>query len=85
MAPSANYHDYDSSENEEAKDKEEPDEPLGIVTEETAIIFLVAFLNPPAFFDKHFIDLTDIFLHFVNHSFVFLVEIGLSSSACRKK
>ena len=40
----------------------------------TAIIFLVSFLNPPAFFDKHTIDLTDMFLHLCKHPFVFLVK-----------
>ena len=45
---------------------------MGIVTEVTAIIFLVAFLNLPAFLDKHGIDLTDILLHLANHPFVAL-------------
>ena len=60
---SVNHHDYNGGEGEEAQDEEEPEEPLGIVTEVTAIIFLVAFLNLPAFLDKHGIDLTDILLH----------------------
>ncbi len=72
VAPSAHHHDYGSGEYEEAQDKEEPEEPLGIVTEVTAIIFLVAFLNLPAFLDKHGIDLTDILLHLANHPFVAL-------------
>ena len=42
------------------------------MTEVTAIIFLVAFLNLPAFLDKHGIDLTDILLHLANHPFVAL-------------
>ena len=33
----ANYHDYDRGEPEEPKHKEEPEEPLGIVTEIAAI------------------------------------------------
>lgn len=72
VAPSAHHHDYGSGEYEEAQDKEESEEPLGIVTEVTAIIFLVAFLNLPAFLDKHGIDLTDILLHLANHPFVAL-------------
>ena len=63
VAPFANHHDYSSGEDEEAQNKEEPEEPLGIVTEVTAIIFLVAFLNLPAFLNKHGIDLTDTLLH----------------------
>ncbi len=69
VAPSAHHHDYGRCEYEEAQNKEEP---LGIVTEVTAIIFLVAFLNLPAFLDKHGIDLTDILLHLANHPFVAL-------------
>ena len=40
----------------------------------TAIVFLVSFLNPSALFDKHAIDLTDMFLHFGKHPFVLLVK-----------
>lgn len=40
----------------------------------TTIIFLVSFLNSPAFFDKHAIDFTDMFLHLCKHPFVFLVK-----------
>ena len=39
-----------------------------------AIIFLVTLLNLPAFFDKHTIDLTDMFLHLGKHPSVFLVK-----------
>lgn len=74
VAPFANHHDYGSGEDEEAQNKEEPEEPLGIVTEVTAIIFLVAFLNLPAFLNKHGIDLTDILLHLAEHPLVFLIE-----------
>ena len=72
VAPSAHHHDYGSSEYEEAQDKEKPDEPLGIVAEITAIIFLVAVHGIPALLDKHGIDLTDILLHLANHPFVAL-------------
>ena len=40
----------------------------------TAIIFLVSFLNSPAFFGKHTIDIMDMFLHLGKHPFVFLVK-----------
>ena len=42
VALSANYHDYGSGEYKEAQDEEEPEEPLGIMPEVTAIVFLVA-------------------------------------------
>ena len=74
MKPFAYHHDYDRGEQEEAQDEEEPEEPLGIMSKVTAIVFLVSFLNPSAFFDKHAIDLADMFLHFCKHSFVFLVK-----------
>ena len=74
MKPFAYHHDYDRGEQEEAQDEEEPEEPLGIMSKVTAIVFLVSFLNPSAFIDKHAIDLTDMFLHFCKHPFVFLVK-----------
>ena len=43
--------------------KEEPKEPLGIVTEIAAIIFLVAFTNFLPFISKHGINLTGIILY----------------------
>ena len=33
VAPFANYHDYDGGEQEEARDKEEPEESLGLDTD----------------------------------------------------
>ena len=74
VAPSANYHDYGSGEYKESQDEKEPEEPLGIVTEITAVIFLVSFLNPPAFFDKHIVDLPDMLLHLGKHPLVLLVK-----------
>ena len=71
MAPSANHHDYSWGEHEEFQDEEEPEEPLGIVTEVTAIVLLVSFLYPSAFFDKHVIDLTDMHLHLCGHPLAF--------------
>ena len=47
---------------------------MGIIPEVTTIIFLVVFLNPSALFDKHAIDLTNMFLHLCKHPFVFLVK-----------
>lgn len=74
MKPFAYHHDYDRGEQEEAQYEEEPEEPLGIMPKITAIVFLVSLLNPSALFDKHAIDLTDMFLHFGKHPFVFLVK-----------
>ena len=39
-----------------------------------AVILLESFLNLPAFFGKHAIDLTQMCLHLGNHPFVFLVK-----------
>mgnify|MGYP006390833291 CR=1 FL=1 len=74
MKPFAYHHDYDRGEQEEAQDEEEPEEPLGIMSKVTAIVFLVSLLNPSALFDKHTIDLTDMFLHLGKHPFVFLIK-----------
>lgn len=74
VAPSANHHDYGSGENEEAQNEEEPEEPLGIVTEVTAIILFVAVTDILPFLNEHSIDLTDMLLHLANHPLVFLVE-----------
>ncbi len=63
VAPSANHHDYGGSEDEEAQDKEEPEEPLCIMSQIAAIIFLVSFTNFILFIDKHGINLTDMHLH----------------------
>lgn len=51
------------AENDDTKDEEEPKEPLGIVTEIAAIIFLVAFTDFLPLISKHGIDLTDMHLH----------------------
>ena len=51
IEPSANNHDYDSGKQEESHDEEEPEEPLGIMTEVAAIVFLVAVHGLLAFFD----------------------------------
>ena len=74
VAPSAHHHDYGSSEYEEAQDKEKPDEPLGIVTEVTAIIFLVAVHGIPALLDEHSVDIMDMFLHLADYPLTLLVE-----------
>ena len=51
--------------------KEEPEEPLSIVTEIAAIIFLVAFTDFFPFISKHGIDLTDMRLHLCRHPLAF--------------
>ena len=71
VAPSANHHDYGGSEDEEAQDKEEPEEPLCIMSQIAAIIFLVSFTNFLLFIDKHGINLTDMHLHLCGHPLAF--------------
>ena len=71
VAPSANHHDYGGSEDEEAQDKEEPEEPLCIMSQIAAIIFLVSFTNFLLFIDKHGINLTDMHLHLFGHPLAF--------------
>ena len=53
VEPFANHHDYNSGEDEEAQNKEEPEEPLGIMPEVTAIILLIAVHGLLAFCDQH--------------------------------
>ena len=55
------------AENNESKDKEEPEEILHIVSKVGSVVLLVPFLNPSAFFIKHLIDLTDMLLHLSGH------------------
>ena len=62
------------AENDYTKDEEEPKEPLGIVTEIAAIIFLVSFTDFLPFIGKHGIDLTDMLLHLSGHPFMLFVE-----------
>ena len=57
--------------NDHTKDAEEPEEPLGIVTEIAAIIFLVSFTNFLPFIGKHGINLTDMHLHLFGHPLAF--------------
>ena len=42
VLPPAYQHDYDGGEPEEPQDEEEPEEPLGIMPEITAIILFIA-------------------------------------------
>ena len=70
----ANHHDYNSGEDEEAQNKEEPEEPLGIMPEVTAIILLIAVHGLLAFFDQHSIDFPDCRLRLVDYPFSLLVE-----------
>ena len=65
-------HQEDSqAENNESKDKEEPEEILHIVSEVGSVVLLVPFLNPSTFFIKHLIDLTDMLLHLISHPLAF--------------
>ena len=68
-------HQEDSqAENNESKDKEEPEEILHIVSEVGSVVLLVPFLNPSTFFIKHLIDLTDMLLHQRSHPLMLFVE-----------
>ena len=58
-----NYHSNTSCNNKDTNREEKPKEPLCIVTEIAAIIFLVSFTNFILFIDKHGINLTDMHLH----------------------
>ena len=51
LEPFANQNDYHDIRYEESQNEEEPEEPLGIMTEVAAIIFLVADHGFLAFFD----------------------------------
>ena len=59
------------AENDDTKNKEEPKERLGIVTDIAAIIFLVSFMNFLTLISKHGIDLTDMHLHLFGHPLAF--------------
>ena len=49
--PFVYHHDYNGGRYEESQGKEEPEEPLGIMPEVTAVIFLVTAHGFLAFFD----------------------------------
>lgn len=86
-------HQEDSqAENNESKDKEEPEEILHIVSEVGSVVLLVPFLNPSTFFIKHLIDLTDMLLHLSGHPFMLFVEhvlnllpVNIIDSDCKPK
>ena len=59
------------AENDYTKDEEEPKEPLGIVTDIAAIIFLVSFTDFLPLISKLGIDLTDMHLHLFGHPLAF--------------
>ena len=59
------------AENDDTKNKEEPKERLGIVTDIAAIIFLVSFTDFLPLISKHGIDLTDMHLHLFGHPLAF--------------
>ena len=58
-----NYHTHTTYNHKGTNREEEPKEPLGIVTEIAAIIFLVSLTDFLQFISKHGIDLTDMHLH----------------------
>ena len=58
-----NHHSYTSCNHKNTDSEEKPKEPLAIVTEIAAIIFLVSFTDFLPFISKHGIDLTDMHLH----------------------
>ena len=62
---------YSSCNHKDTYREEEPKEPLCIVTEIAAIIFLVAFTDFLPFISKHGIDLTDMHLHLCGHPLAF--------------
>ena len=66
-----NHHPYTSCNHKNANRKEEPEEPLGIVTEVATIIFLVSITDFLSFISKHGIDLTDMRLHLCGHPLAF--------------
>ena len=66
-----NHHSYTSSNHKDIYREEEPKEPLCIVTEIAAIIFLVAFTDFFPFNSKHGIDLTDMRLLLCGHTLAF--------------
>ncbi len=66
-----NHHPYTSSNHKNTDSEEKPKEPLGIVTEIAAIIFLVSFTDFFPFISKHGIYLTDMRLHLCGHPLAF--------------
>ena len=74
MVMTIEHKEYSQAENNEPKDKEEPEEILHIVSEVGSVVLLVPFLNSSAFFIKHLIDLTDMLLHLSGHPFMLFVE-----------
>ena len=66
-----NHHSYTTSDHKDTNREEEPEEPLGIVTEVATIIFLVSFTNFLPFISKHGIDLTNMRLHLCGHPLAF--------------
>lgn len=65
------YQEDSQAENDQAKNEEEPEESLGIVTKVTTITFLVAFTDFLPFISKHGIDLTDMHQHLCGHPLAF--------------
>ena len=67
------HQEESQAENNESKDKEEPEAILHIVSEVGSVVLLVPFLNPSTFFLKHSIHLTDMLLPLSAHPFMLSV------------
>ena len=68
------YQVDNQTKNAEPNGKKEPNEILHVVSEVGSIIFLIPVPNLFALVCKHFIDLTDMFLHLSSHPLTFLAE-----------
>ena len=69
-----NYHVYTSCYYKDSNRKEEPKEPLSIVTKVTPVILLVSFTDFLSLIGKHGIDSTDMPLHLSGHPLAFYIE-----------
>lgn len=66
------YHrTYTSCNHKDFNRKEEPNEPLDVVTKVTVLIFLVTFTDFLPFISKHGIDFTNMYLHLCGHLLAF--------------
>ena len=69
------HHGNDTTKSEKAKDKEKPEEPLGVASQINAIVFLIAFVELPAFVGKHSMNFLQVALHLDQYLFVVLVKL----------
>ena len=68
------HHGNDTTKSEKAKYKEEPEEPLGVASQINAIVFLITFVDLPAFVGKHSMNFLQVALHLDQYLFVVLVK-----------